>query len=119
MMQVREKMENSFCFSRDFCGSAGSTSRLAKAAGAEPAPQISNEQLHAVVARSTIWKSKVSKTDSFGALLEVEMLKKCTLSWCEADLEVENVKTPQLRTTFGSCDVGKVYVVMARSTCGS
>ena len=36
-----------------FCGSGGSKSRLAKAAVAEPAGQIKDEQLHAVVARST------------------------------------------------------------------
>ena len=35
------------------CGSGGSKSRLAKAAGAEPAGQMRDEQLHAVVARST------------------------------------------------------------------
>ena len=32
------------------CGSEGSKSRLAKAAGAEPAGQMRDEQLHAVVA---------------------------------------------------------------------
>ena len=37
-----------------FCGSGGSKSRLAKAAGAEPAGQMRNEQVHAVVARSTL-----------------------------------------------------------------
>ena len=36
-----------------FCGPGGSKSRLAKAAGAEPAGQIKDEKLHAVVARST------------------------------------------------------------------
>ena len=36
-----------------FCGSGGSKSRLAKAAGAEVAGQTRNEKLHAVVARST------------------------------------------------------------------
>ena len=35
------------------CGSGGSKSRLAKAAGAEPAGQMRHEQVHAVVARST------------------------------------------------------------------
>jgi len=35
------------------CGSRGSKSRLAKAAGAEPAGQMRDEKLHAVVARST------------------------------------------------------------------
>ena len=36
-----------------FCGSGGSQSRLAKAAGAETSGQMRNEKLHAVVARST------------------------------------------------------------------
>ena len=35
------------------CGSGGSKSRLAKAAGAEPCGQTRDEKLHAVVARST------------------------------------------------------------------
>ena len=35
------------------CGSGGSKSRLAKAAGAEAAGQMRDEKLHAVVARST------------------------------------------------------------------
>ena len=35
------------------CGSGGSKSRLAKAAGAEPAGQMRNEKLHVVVVRST------------------------------------------------------------------
>ena len=36
-----------------FCGSGGSKSRLAKAAGAETSGQMRNEKLHAVAARST------------------------------------------------------------------
>ena len=40
------------------CGSGGSKSRLAKAAGAEPSGQMRDEKLHAVVARSTFRKSK-------------------------------------------------------------
>ena len=35
------------------CVSGGSKSRLAKAAGAEPAGQMRDEKLHALVARST------------------------------------------------------------------
>ena len=35
------------------CGSGGSESRLAKAAGAEPAGQMRDEKLHDVAARST------------------------------------------------------------------
>ena len=86
-------------------GSGGSKSRLAKAAGAEPAGQMRDEKLHAVVARSTfrsqnvqntsasdhfwklrcrksarrcgakhISKSKCTKHQGFGPLLEVQML---------------------------------------------
>ena len=115
------------------CGSGGSKSRLAKAAGAEPAGQTRDEKLHAVVARSTfpsenvqntpfsdhfwqlrcrksagrcgakhISKSKCTKHTIVGALLEVEMSKKCTPLWREAHLEVKMCKTPQCRTTFGS-----------------
>jgi hypothetical protein len=43
----------SHCVFPMICGSGGSKSRLAKAAGAEPAGQRRDEQLHAVVARST------------------------------------------------------------------
>ena len=129
------------------CGSGGSKSRLAKAAGAAPAGQMRDEKLHAVVARSTFWsqnvqntsasdhfwklrcqksacrcgakhisKSKCTKHTSVGPLLEVQMSKKCTPLWREAHFEVKMYKTPQLRTTFGGCDVEKVHAVVARST---
>ena len=104
-------------------GSGGSKSNLAKAAGAEPASQMRDEKLHAVVAPSTfpsqnaqntpcsdhfwklrcrksarrcgakhISKSKVSKTDGFGPLFDVQMLKKCTPLWHEAHFQVKSVK---------------------------
>ena len=44
------------------CGSGGSKSRLAKAAGAEPAGQMRDEQFHAVVARSTFRSQNVQST---------------------------------------------------------
>ena len=49
-----------------------------------------------------IAKSKVLKTEGLGALLEVQMLKKCTPLWREAHFEV---KTPHVWTTFGRSDV--------------
>ena len=61
-----------------------------------------------------ISKSKCTKHTMFGALLEVEMSKKCTLLWREAYFEVKMYKTPQCRTAFGSCDVEKVHAVVAR-----
>ena len=43
-------------------GSGGSKSRLAKAAGAEPAGQMRDEKVHAVVARSTFASQNVQNT---------------------------------------------------------
>ena len=54
------------------CGSGGSKSRLAKAAGAEPAGQRRDEKLHAVVVRSTFPSQNVQNTpfsDHFWKLL--------------------------------------------------
>ena len=51
-----------------------------------------------------------------GALLEVEMSKKCTPLWREAHFEVKMYKTHHSRTTFGGSDVEKVHAVVARST---
>ena len=50
-IQVRRKVAKHNVFLM-ICGSGGSKSRLAKAAGAEPAGQMRDEKLHAVVARS-------------------------------------------------------------------
>ena len=66
-----------------------------------------------------MWKSKVWKTDGFGALLKVEMSKKCTPLWREARFEFKMYKTRQPRGTVGSWDVEKVHAVLARSTCPS
>ena len=104
---------------RLICGSGGSKSRLAKAAGAEPSSQMRDEKLHAVVAQSIfpqtapgsdhfwklrcrksarccgakhISKSKCTEHARFGPLLDVEMLQKCTPLWREARLEVKSVR---------------------------
>ena len=117
------------------CGSGGSKSRLAKAAGAEPAGQMRDEKLHAVVARSTFrsqnvqstplserfWKLRCRKSARrCGAkhisksqctkhlslgLLEVEMSKKCTPLWREAHFEVKMYKAHHVRTTFGHSEL--------------
>ena len=63
-----------------------------------------------------ISKSKCTKHYMFGPLLAVEMWKKCTPLWREAHFEVKMYKTLHVRTTFGSWDVEKVHVVVARST---
>ena len=52
------------CVFSMICGSGGSKSRLAKAAGAEPAGQTRDEKLHAVVARSTFPSQNVQNTSA-------------------------------------------------------
>ena len=63
-----------------------------------------------------ISKWKCTKHTILGALLEVEMSKKCTPLWREAHFEVKSVKNWRSRTTFGGSDVEKVHAVVARST---
>ena len=65
-MQMREKVGKSrnTAFFPMICGSGGSKSRLAKAAGAEPSGQTRNEKLHAVVARSTFPSQNVPNTSA-------------------------------------------------------
>ena len=63
-----------------------------------------------------ISKSKCTKHTTFGPLLEVEMLKKCTPFWREARFQVKMYKAHHVRTTFGSWDVAKVHAAVARST---
>ena len=62
------------------CGSGGSKSRLAKAAGAEPAGHRSDEKLHAVVARSTFRSQKCKKlavSDHFWKLRCQKSARRC------------------------------------------
>ena len=57
------------------CGSGGSKSRLAKAAGAEPAGQMRDEKLHAVVARSTFPSQNVQNTPTSDHFLKLRCRK--------------------------------------------
>ena len=63
-MQVREKVGKSrfTVFFPMILGSGGSKSNLAKAAGAEPAGQMRDEKLHAVLVRSTFPSQNVQST---------------------------------------------------------
>ena len=90
----RYESREPLCFSR-------SKGRIAKAAGAEPSGQMRDEKLHAVVARSTC-QVKMHKHLSVGALLGIEMSKKCTPSWRQIHFQVKIYKTHHVRSTFGS-----------------
>ena len=66
------------------CGSGGSKSRLAKAAGAEPSGQMRDEKLHAVVARSTFRSQNIKNTrgsDHFWTF-------RCRSAWHEQNVRV-------------------------------
>ena len=66
-MQVREKVGKSrnTVFFPVFCGSGGSKSRLAKAAGAETSGQMRNQELHAIVSGSTFSSQNVQNTSAW------------------------------------------------------
>ena len=62
------------------CGSGGSKSRLAKAAGAEPCGQMRDEKLYAVVAQSTFPSQNVQSTpcsDPFSKLTCRKSERRC------------------------------------------
>ena len=80
-IQVREKVGKSrnTVFPM-ICGSGGSKSRLAKAAGAEPAGQMRDEKLHAVVAQSTFASQKaknISRSERFWKLRCRKSARRC------------------------------------------
>ena len=56
------KSQNTVFF--QFCRSGGSKSRLAKAAGAEPSGELTNEKSHTVVARSAFRSQNAQSTSA-------------------------------------------------------
>ena len=142
-MQIREKVGKSrnTVFFPMMCRSGGSKSRLAKAASAEPAGQMRDEKLHAVVARSAFPSQNAQNTPCTDYFWKLRCRKsarrcgakhtsksKCTkhtrcgpllaveLSKKCTPLWGEVYKTDHARTTFGSSDVEKAHAVVARST---
>ena len=100
-------------------GSGGSKSRLAKAAGAEPAGQMRDEKLHAVVARSTFPSQNVQNTrgsDHFSQLRCPKSARRCGAKHISKSKCTKYTILGPLLDTFGSSDVEKVHAVVARST---
>ena len=73
------------------------------------------EKVHAAVSQSIFPKLKSTKHTSFGALFEVKMSNKCTLSCREAHFKVKMCKTYHSQSTFGSWAIEKVHAVVART----
>ena len=127
------------------CGSTGSKSRLATAAGAEPSGQMRDEKLHAIVTRSTYPGQNVQNTpgsDHFWKLRCGTSARRCgakhvskskctkhtmfgpllVVEMSKAHFEVKMYKARHVRTTFGSWDVEKgtpLWREDARSTFAS
>ena len=77
------------------------------------------EKVHAVVARSTFRSQNVQNTsasDHFWKLRCRKSARRCGAKHISKSKCTKHIKTPQRRTTFGSCDVEKVHAVVARST---
>jgi hypothetical protein len=79
-MEVRERVEKDrkvavHCLFPMICGSRGSKSGLAQAAGAEPSGQRRDEQLHAALVRSTFRSKNVQNTSASEHLLKLRCRK--------------------------------------------
>ena len=114
-------------------GSGGSKSRLAKAAGAEPAGQMRDEKLHAVVARSTFRSENAQNTpgsDHFWQLRCRKSARRCgakhiskskctkqTRSGPPLAVEMSKKCTPLWREAHFQVKMYKTHHV--RTTCGS
>ena len=117
-MQMREKVGKlrNTGVSPMISGSGGSKSRLAKAAGAEPAVQMRDEKLHAVVARSTFPSQNVQNTpasDHFWKLRCRKSARHCGAKHIsKSKCTKHTILGPLLEVEMSK----KVHVVVARST---
>ena len=91
------------------CGSGWSKSRLAKAAGAEPAGQMRDEKLHAVVARNTFASEKAKNTSPSEHFWKLRCRKSARR--CGAKHISKSKCTKHL-----SVGAQRVHAVVARST---
>ena len=101
------------------CGSGGSKSRLAKAAGAEPAGHRSDEKLHAVVARSTFPSQNVQNTpgpDHFWKLRCRKSARRCGAKHISKSKVLKTDGLGPLLEVQMSKKCQKVHAVVARST---
>ena len=97
------------------CGSGGSKSRLAKAAGAEPSGQMRDEKLHAVVAQSTFRSQNVQNTpcsEQFWKLRCRKSARRCGAKHISKSKRTKHFSVGLLLEVDMS---KKVHVVVARS----
>ena len=92
------KLRNTVFFPM-ICGFGGSNSRLAKVAGAEPAGQMRDEQLHAVVARNTSPSQNVQNTPTSEHFWKLRCRKSARRCGAK-QLHYTNCTTPQLQLHY-------------------
>ena len=103
---MREKIGKSrFTVFPMICGSGGSKSRLAKAAGAEPAGQMRDEKFHAVVARSTFPSQNEQNTPAADHFWKLRCRKSAHRCGAKHISKSEVQKTEGAQSTFGRSDV--------------
>ena len=98
------------------CGSGGSKSRLAKAAGAEPSGQMRDEKVHAVVARSTFRSQNVQSTPFPDHFWKLRCRKSARRCGAKRISKSKVLKAVRLGALLEFEAVEKVYAVVARST---
>ena len=97
------------------CGSGRSTSRLAKAAGAEPAGQVRDEKLHAVMARSTFPSQIVQNTPGADHFWKLRCQKSAHPCGAKRISRWKwKKKTHHDWATFERCDVEKVHAIVTQ-----
>ena len=111
-MQLREKVGKPQ-FTAMICGSRGSKSRLAEAAGAEP--WMRDEKLHAVVVRSTFPSQNVQNTSVSEHVWKLRCWKNARRCGAKHISQSKAQKNLRAGSTFGSCYVEKAHAVVARS----
>ena len=120
-MQAREKVGKSrfTVFLPMSWGSGGSKSNLAKAAGAEPAGQMRDEKLHAVLARSTFPSQNAQNTPGSDQFWKLRCRKSARHCGANHISKSKCTKNTRFRPLFEVETSKKVHVVVARSTCPS
>ena len=82
------------------CGSGGSKSRLAQAAGAEPPGQMRDEKLHAVVARSRFASQNVQNTSASEHFWKLRCRKKLHAVVARSTFASQNVQNTSASEHF-------------------
>ena len=99
-----------------FCGSGGSKSRLAKAAGAEAAGQIRDEKLHAVVARSTFPSQNAQNTSGADHFWKLRCRKSARRCGAKHKCTKHTMLGPLLEVDFRKSARGAKHISKSKCT---